>query len=153
MTQQRRRSEFRTSLERSNHRSLLHPSRLSNCCSHPSCCGSYKSRTAPNGAKQRIFSPRPFSDGLERHRGLVRRSSLACCLTSQTRTVLVFDLDAPSCSQSVGGRRNNTRSTLSASLPDDLEHFLGRSIGKGFPRRRESDSRFLLGQRGQSWRQ
>ena len=52
MAQQRRRSEFRTSLERSNHRSLLHPSRLSNCCSPRSCCGSYKSRTAPNGANR-----------------------------------------------------------------------------------------------------
>jgi hypothetical protein len=33
MAQQRRRSEFKTSLELSNHRSLLHPSRLYNCCS------------------------------------------------------------------------------------------------------------------------
>jgi hypothetical protein len=33
MARQKRRSEFKTSLEFSNHRSLLHPSRVYNCCS------------------------------------------------------------------------------------------------------------------------
>jgi hypothetical protein len=68
MARQKRRSEFKTSLEFSNHRSLLHPSRVYNCCS-PRIHALAHTNRAPHQAESIDQQKRNRGKAATAHRG------------------------------------------------------------------------------------
>jgi hypothetical protein len=83
MAQQRKRSKFSTPLELSNYRSLLHLFRLYDCCSprilvlgHTNRAPHHTEATYQQKRHPHKTLTRHFSNGLERHRGLVRQNDL-----------------------------------------------------------------------------